>query len=64
MTLGDLYCYASQPQQFVVLAEGECDTTKALYKGELDDCPSDLLEQVVCSFRATDWNCLLVELCI
>lgn len=62
MTLADLYRYSSETQCFAVHAES--NITKTLYRGLMDDCPQDLLEQEVNYFRATDWDCVLVELCI
>lgn len=64
MTLADLYRYSNPNQQFTVHAESEQETDKQVYIGDLDDCPHDLLEQEVNFFKATDWNCVFVEICI
>ena len=62
MYLVDLYVYSKPNQYFNIFAES--DKTRAIYRGDLKDCPSDILEEVVSEFQAIDFDTINVILAI
>ena len=57
MTVRDLYIYSKNGQTFIVFMKGE---TKFYYKGNLEDCPIELMYRIVDKFRAIDFNTIEV----
>ena len=59
MTVRDLYVYSNDEQIFILFEEG---FTKACFKGNLEDCPTELIYRLVYQFRAIDFNTIEVIL--
>ena len=59
MTVRDLYIYSKKGQTFIVFMKGE---TKFCYKGDLEYCPTELLDKLVYQFRAIDFDTIEVIL--
>ena len=49
----DLYLYSKEGQTFVLFMKGE---TKPCFKGNLEDCPTELIDRLVNQFHAIDFN--------
>ena len=61
MTVRDLYVYSNDEQKFILLEEG---FDKPCFKGNLEDCPTELIDRTVYQFKATDYNEIEVTLSI
>ena len=59
MTVRDLYLYSKDRQTFILFMKGE---TKFCFKGNLEHCPTELIDKLVCQFRAIDFNTIEVIL--
>ena len=59
MTVRDLYVYSNDEQTFILFIEGY---TKACFKGNLEECPTELIDRLVYQFRAIDFNIIDVIL--
>ena len=59
MTVRDLYIYSNDEQIFILFMEGY---TKSCFKGNLEDCPPELIDKLVDQFRAIDFNTIEVIL--
>ena len=59
MTVRDLYVNTNDEQKFILFEEG---FTKYCFKGNLEDCPTELIDRLVYQFRAIDFNTLEVIL--
>ena len=59
MTVRDLYTYSNDEQTFILFIEGH---TKSCFKGNLEDCPTELIDKLVYQFRAIDFNTIEVIL--
>ena len=59
MTVRDLYTYSNDEQTFILFIEGE---TKFCFKGDLEYCPTELIDRLVYQFRAIDFNTIEVIL--
>ena len=59
MTVRDLYIYSNDGHTFILFKEG---ATKSCFKGNLEDCPPDLIDKLVYQFRAIDFNIIEVVL--
>lgn len=59
MTVRDLYIYSKKGQTFIVFMKGE---SKFCFKGNLEDCPVELIDRLVNQFHAIDFNMIEVEL--
>ena len=53
MTVRDLYTYSNDEQTFILFIEGH---TKSCFKGNLEECPTELIDRLVYQFRAIDFN--------
>ena len=53
MTVRDLYIYSRDGHTFILFKEGE---TKPCFKGNLEYCPTELIDKLVYQFRAIDFN--------
>ena len=53
MTVRDLYMYSEEGQTFILFMKGE---TKQCFKGNLEDCPTELIDRLVNHFHAIDFN--------
>ena len=53
MTVRDLYVYSNDEQIFILFEEG---FYKPCFKGNLEDCPTELIDRTVYQFKATDYN--------
>ena len=59
MTVRDLYVYSNDEQEFILFEEGfhiPC------FKGNLEDCPTELIDRLVYQFKAIDFNKIKVIL--
>ena len=65
MTLGDLYRYSKDEQIFKVFSESGLATgsDEPIYKGKLSDCTTELFDEIIDNFSATD-NEIIVVICI
>ena len=63
MTLRDLYCYTSDTQNFIVLAESGNEGIP-LFQGKLEDCDSELMDEIVDHFTVSVDRDIIVTLCI
>ena len=61
MTVRDLYVYSNDEQKFILLEEG---FDKPCFKGNLENCPTALIDRTVYQFKATDYNEIEVTLSI
>ena len=59
MTVRDLYIYSNDEQTFIIFKEGY---TEPCFKGNLEDCPTELIDRLVYQFRAIDFNTIEVIL--
>ena len=59
MTVRDLYVYSNEEQQFILFEE---DANKPCFQGNLDDCPTKLIDKLVYQFRAIDFNTIEIIL--
>ena len=59
MTVRDLYTYSNDEQTFILFMEGY---TEPCFKGNLEDCPTELIDRLVYQFRAIDFNMIEVVL--
>ena len=59
MTVRDLYTYSNHEQTFILFIE--CHT-KSCFKGNLEYCPTELIDRLVYEFRAIDFNTIEVIL--
>ena len=60
MAVRDLYVNTDENQEFIMWFESE--PSKACYKGNLEDCPTELIDKLVYQFRAIDFNTIEVIL--
>ena len=59
MTVRDLYIYSRDGQTFILFMKGE---TKFCFKGDLEYCPTELIDRLVYEFHAIDFNMIEVVL--
>ena len=59
MTVRELYTYSNDEQTFILFIEGY---TEPCFKGNLEDCPTELIDSLVYQFRAIDFNTIEVIL--
>ena len=59
MTVRDLYIYSRDGHTFILFKEG---ATKSCFKGNFEDCPTELIDKLVYQFRAIDFNTIEVIL--
>lgn len=59
MTVRDLYIYSNDEQTFILFKEGN---HKSCFKGNLENCPPQLIDSLVDQFRAIDFNTIEVIL--
>ena len=59
MTVRDLYLYSKDGQTFILFMKGE---TKFCFKGDLEYCPTELIDKLVYKFHAIDFNTIEVVL--
>ena len=59
MTVRDLYVYSKDEQNFILFEEG---FDKTCFKGNLEDCPTELIDRSVYQFQAIDFNTIKVVL--
>ena len=59
MTVRDLYVYSNEEQIFILFEEG---FDKYCFKGNLEDCPTELIDRTVYQFQAIDFNTIKVVL--
>ena len=59
MTVRDLYVYSDCEQKFILFEE---DFNEPCFKGNLEDCPTELIDRMVYQFKAIDFNTIEVVL--
>ena len=59
MTVRDLYVYSNDEQEFILFEEG---FSNPCFKGNLEDCPTELIDRPVYQFKAIDFNTIEVVL--
>lgn len=59
MTVRDLYVYSNDEQVFILFEEG---FSNPCFKGNLEDCPTELIDRPVYQFKAIDFNTIEVVL--
>ena len=59
MTVRDLYVYSNDEQIFILFEEG---SSNPCFKGNLENCPTELIDRVVYQFQAIDFNTIKVVL--
>lgn len=59
MTVRDLYTYSNDEQTFILFMEGYAEPA---FKGNLEYCPTELIDRLVYQFRAIDFNTIEVIL--
>ena len=59
MTVRDLYVFSNDEQNFILFEDG---FTKFCFKGNLEDCPTELIDRTVYQFQAIDFNTIKVVL--
>ena len=59
MTVRDLYVYSNDEQNFILFEEG---FDKSCFKGNLENCPTELIDRTVYQFQAIDFNTIKVVL--
>ena len=59
MTVRDLYVYSNDEHTFIIFKEG---ATKPCFKGDLEYCPTELIDRLVYQFHAIDFNTIEVIL--
>ena len=57
MTVRDLYVYSNDEQIFILFEEG---FSNPCFKGNLEDCPTELIDRMVYQFKATDYTVIEV----
>ena len=53
MTVRDLYVYSNDEQNFILFEDG---FNTPCFKGNLENCPTELIDRPVYQFKATDYN--------
>ena len=59
MTVRDLYVYSNEEQEFILFEEG---FSNPCFKGNLEYCPTELIDRVVYQFKAINYNKIEVVL--
>ena len=59
MTVRDLYVYSNDEQIFILFEEG---FSEPCFKGDLEYCPTKLIDRVVYQFKAINYNTIEVVL--
>ena len=59
MTVRDLYVYSNGVQKFILFDEG---FDEPCFKGNLEDCPTELIDRTVYQFQAIASNTIEVVL--
>ena len=59
MTVRDLYVYSDCEQKFILFEDG---VDKPCFKGNLEDCSTELIDRTVYEFKAIDFNTIEVVL--
>ena len=59
MTVRDLYVYSNDGQIFILFEEG---FNKACFRGNLEECPTELIDRTVYQFQAIYPNTIKVVL--
>ena len=59
MTVSDLYLYSKEGQTFILFMDGE---NKPCFKGNLEHCPTELMDRLVNQVHAIDFNTIEVIL--
>ena len=59
MRVRDLYVYSNDEQNFILFEEG---FDKSCFKGNLENCPTELIDRTVYQFQAIDFNTIKVVL--
>ena len=59
MSVRDLYVYSNDEQKFILFEEG---FDKYCFKGNLENCPTELIDRTVYQFKAVDFNTIEVVL--
>ena len=59
MTVRDLYVYSNGVQNFILFDEG---FDKPCFTGNLENCPTELIDRTVYQFQAIDFNIIEVVL--
>ena len=59
MTVRDVYVYSNGVQNFILFDEG---FNKPCFEGNLEDCPTVLIDRTVYQFQAIDFNTIEVIL--
>ena len=59
MTVRDLYVYSNEEQIFILFEEG---FSEPCFIGNLEYCPTKLIDRVVYQFKAIDFNTIEVVL--
>lgn len=59
MTVRDLYVYSNDEQEFILYEEG---FVIPCFRGNLEDCPTELIDREVYQFKAIDFNTIKVVL--
>ena len=57
MSVRDLYVYSNDEQKFILFEEG---FDKYCFKGNLENCPTELIDRTVYQFQAIDFNTIEV----
>ena len=59
MTVRDLYVYSIDEQKFILFEDG---FTNPCFKGNLEYCPTELIDRVVYQFKVINYNTIEVVL--
>ena len=59
MKVRDLYSYSNEEQKFILFERG---FVIPCFRGNLEDCPTELIDRQVYKFRAIDFNTIEVVL--
>ena len=59
MTVRDLYVYSDYEQKFILFEDG---FNEPCFKGNLEDCTTELIDRTVYEFKAIDFNTIEVVL--
>ena len=59
MTVRDLYVYSNDEQEFILFEEG---FSNPCFKGNLENCPTELIDRTVYQFQAIDFNTIKIVL--
>ena len=57
MTVRDLYVYSNDEQIFILFEDG---FDNPCFKGNLENCPTELIDRIVYQFKALDFNLIEV----